>query len=439
MQKRRRKLALLYIALLAAEILHTTSLSAQEQEWGVSAVLRRAQVPYAVNAGEDNVSTFIPMLHVDSPHFYIDGMEGGVYLYQPGDSPWYTSALLRLRFMDHPDAGEGAVEENSADFGVQLRYRAADEWMLETELMSDPDSRFHLNLRASAAFDPRNWVIEPSVNLRYKTPAFNSAYFSLSDATGEEIGGGIDIRLALRARYHLFSNLYLQGEAGVTRLDDNAFESAAIKSRYQNEFSFGFGFFHNHNKPYKPELDNRPYLRLAYGWATPSDVEDIFELRSRKDTHNNQLASLFLGYPLTDELFGAPVHLYFTPGIAHHRPSSVQGSSTEFIAAIKGFWHFDWPVKWRFGLAEGLSYIDSVTYIEEAEIVEDGDTPNRLLNYLDFSLDVNVGDLLGVQEWHNIWLGYSMHHRSALFKASSQFGGIKGGSNYNTLYIQYQF
>ncbi len=83
--------------------------------------------------------------------------------------------------------------------------------------------------------------------------------------------------------------------------------------------------------------------------------------------------------------------------------------------AIKAYYTFNWPTKWRFGVAEGMSYIDNITYIEGTEMEEKGYTPSNLLNYLDFSLDVNVGDLFNQKDWENMWVGYSLHHRSAIF------------------------
>jgi len=106
---------------------------------------------------------------------------------------------------------------------------------------------------------------------------------------------------------------------------------------------------------------------------------------------------------------------------------------------MKAYYTFNWPTQWRFGVAEGVSYVDSITNIEQTEVDEKGYMPSNLLNYLDFSLDVNIGDLINVSDLKNVWVGYSLHHRSAIFEKASQFGRIKGGSNYNTLYLQYHF
>lgn len=61
------------------------------------------------------------------------------------------------------------------------------------------------------------------------------------------------------------------------------------------------------------------------------------------------------------------------------------------------------------------------------------------LDQIDFSLDVNLGDLIQVPALKYTWLGCSIHHRSAIFESASQFGRIKGSNNYNTDYLQFHF
>ena len=106
---------------------------------------------------------------------------------------------------------------------------------------------------------------------------------------------------------------------------------------------------------------------------------------------------------------------------------------------FRSYYTINWPFKWRLGIAEGVSYASPVTYIEQSEMDRKGYESSKLLNYLDFSLDIELGDLFNVKGLDGVWLGYTLHHRSAIFESSSQFGRIKGGSNYNALYLQYHF
>ena len=106
---------------------------------------------------------------------------------------------------------------------------------------------------------------------------------------------------------------------------------------------------------------------------------------------------------------------------------------------MKAFYTLDLGWRFRIGVAEGLSYVSDVTYIEGSELAEKGYRPSKLLNYLDFSFDVNLGDVFNYAPMQNAWLGYSIHHRSGIFETSSAFGRIKGGSNYNSVYLQWHF
>ncbi len=190
----------------------------------------------------------------------------------------------------------------------------------------------------------------------------------------------------------------------------------------------------------KRRLRNRPYIRIAHGLTTPSSIGEIVTGRAQSDPHRNQLTSIFYGVPVADELFGAPLDIYITPGLVWHWPSGVQQTAQEFVVAIKLYYTL--PIPWfraRFGAAEGFSYITKVTWVERTNNARKGYIPSNLLNYLDFSLDVNLGDVFHAGSLKRLWFGYSIHHRSAIFETAQHFGRISGGSNYQTLYIQHDF
>lgn len=171
----------------------------------------------------------------------------------------------------------------------------------------------------------------------------------------------------------------------------------------------------------------------------PSDLADIIAFNRERDKENNQLTSIFYGHPLADDLFGLPIQSYLTPGAVWHWHSDVQNSGQEYVLAFKHFYTFDWPVTWRIGVGEGLSYAANISYIEQTEMDDKDIEASKWLLYLDFSLDLELGDLTGLTSLDDMWLGYSIHHRSGIFGSSSMFGNIKGGSNYNTVYLQYHF
>lgn len=405
----------------------------KEKEWGIAAVIRTASIPYVTNT--ETVSTFIPMMFFENEYVFIDGMEGGLYLYQESD--WQLSALMRLRYFDLPKEDQNKAGGDVVDTGFRARYNFDREWFIDSELMVDPDFRAYMNFKLGAEIESGDWWFNPSIESRWKGSEFNSYYYSRNLDSGEELGAGVDVKAGIMSRYHVTSNLYLLGGSYLSRLDDNAYSSQYIDSRWQFEYFLGVGFFTDSSTSTRKDISNKPYLRIAHGWATPSNIGDIINLDSEKDPYNNQMTSVFYGLPLTNELFSLPVDLYLTPGYIQHWKSDVQSLSSEFVVAIKAYVTIPWPTKWRFGVAEGLSYINNVAYIEQSEMDRKGYRESKLLNYLDFSFDVNLGDLFNHRELDGVWLGYSIHHRSAIFENSSQYGRIKGGSNYNSIYVQF--
>ncbi|PSW14839.1 MltA-interacting MipA family protein [Photobacterium sanctipauli] len=417
-----------------------------EQQWGIAAVFRGASIPYSsaylegINSDPDrdvsdsSVYTFVPMMFYQGERLFINGTEGGLNLYR--EDNWEVNLFTRLHFIDIPSSVQNDIGGDTADMGLQYKYLWTDDTYTEFELLSDPDGRLSSQFTLGSKYGVDNWQLRPELSLTWKETAYNSYYYGLNR---ESVHAGVDLRLGVAGSYHVASNLYLLGGAHLTYFDKNVRDSVTMSSDGQAEAFLGFGFFNDQDKPRKSSISTKPYFRVAHGRATPSNMGDIFSGKGEKDEFNNQLTSIFYGHPLTDELFGIPLDIYLTPGFVWHWSSDVQSTTQEYVMAIKAYYTVNWPVKWRFGVAEGLSYITDISYIEAAEMERKDYEPSNLLNYLDFSFDVNLGDLFNEKSMDGVWVGYSLHHRSAIFENASQFGRIKGGSNYNTIYVQFDF
>lgn len=406
-----------------------------EQTWGIGLLYRSAEIAFETN--EKTVTTFVPMMFYQGDNFFIRGIEGGAHLYKKSD--WQINALGRMRFFDIPEEFQNAVQGDTIDVGFQARKSFSPGSFLDVEIFGDLNGNPYANLSQSWFFQHDDWTFMPKINARYKSASFNTKYYGLGELTEEHIGAGIEFNAGVETRYHVTSNFYLLAAVNGTLLDKNAYNSSVVNKRWQSEAYLGFGFFNDISKPKKSTLDNHGYLRVAHGWATPSNIGDILAGDTVKDEYNNQLTSVFYGFPLTDEIFSIPLDIFITPGFVWHWNSEVQDSTQEYVLAIKAYYTIDWPVRWRIGLAEGLSYSAEVSYIEASEMERKGYRPSNMMNFIDFSLDINLGDVFSINALNDTWLGYSIHHRSAIFESASQFGRIKGGSNYNSVYIQFDF
>ncbi|RJG51287.1 MipA/OmpV family protein [Motilimonas pumila] len=404
----------------------------EQNDWGVAMGLRSADIPF--NSNEDTVNDVMPLLFYQGEHVYLDGLSGGVNLYQ--QDGFFAGLMGRFRFFDIDKDAQNDIQGFSLDAGGVVGWQFDSGWQTQVEVLSDSDGRVHGNWLSKYHLTGDSWDFSPYAKLRFKSSRFNNRYYGL---TLDDIGADYDITLGAKGRYQLYKNLYALGHVGITRLGRDTYHSDFINSPTQVETYIGLGLFNDPSHKYSGALANDAYVRLAHGWATPSNMGDIFKFNTEKDPYNNTMWSLFYGHPLADNLFDWPFDVYLTPGLIHHNKSDVQDRFMEYVVAIKAYYTFTWPVRWRLGAAEGLSYSSKISYIEQSEMDRKDYKASKLLNYLDISLDVNIGDIVNQANLKGLWLGYSLHHRSGIFTSSSAFGRIKGGSNYNSLYLQWHF
>nr|WP_320194289.1 MipA/OmpV family protein [uncultured Desulfobacter sp.] len=403
-----------------------------EQEWGLGVVVRSAYIPF--NTEDDRVTSLIPLMFYQGERFFMDGLEGGMNVTRQNN--YKIDFLGRLRFFDIPKVYQNLIQEDTVDFGFRFRFEPFDHFHADTEFMTDDRFRWHANIKMSYDFSYQRFDLSPFAILRFKSSRFNDYYFGLDR---NQPGSGTDFSLGFRARFHVWRNLYLIGKVQTTWLEQNVRDLEYIDEDRVSEFYLGAAFMTPKDRDKKSSISTTPYVRFSHGWATPSNLGEIISGEFKRDEYHNQLTSIFYGHPLTDELFGLPLDIYLTPGVLWHWKSSVQGSCQEYVLAVKAYYTFKWPVRWRFGAAEGISYATDIPHIESSKLAEKGYEPSNLMNYLDFSLDINMGDITGYRPWEKVYLGYAIHHRSAIFETASHFGRISGGSNYHTFYIQYHF
>ncbi len=403
------------------------------ETWGLVFTLRSARLPYATD--DKTVNDILPFLfYYDDGRLFIDGLSIGYKAIN--NQQWQLSALGRYRFFDIPGEYQSESRGNAFDFGAQLKYRFGPQFNMDLELMNDQHARYHANLVANYLREEGNWRFHPFARLRWKDARFNNHYYGLDVDTP---GSGFDFSAGAEVRYNMYKNFYLVARASATVLDEKTYQSSTIDSRSESVAYLGVGFFNDKSKRAHTTLQARPYLRLAYGESTPSSLGEILVFHSEGDPYENRMTSLFYGYPISDELFDLPIAIYLTPGVVYHHPSEVQPAFPEYVLAFKGYYTFKWPTRWRFGFAEGLSYLTHMTYIEQQEMDKNNYRASQLMNYLDVSFDLNLGELFNSRSMQDWWFGYSIHHRSALYETSSMFGNIKGGSNYQTVYLQYHW
>jgi outer membrane protein len=430
--------------------LPTNKITATKPEiWGVAITYRSASISYQTPTDlphDGRVSDIVPLLFYENKNFYWRGLQAGYKFINNEKHEW--SIMGRYRFFDIPAELQNSQNPNEPrgnglDIGVQYRHKISQHLNADFELMDDRHGRQYFNSIANFNFENGDWEFKPFTRLRWKSSKFNNRYYGLQGLAPPDVsaspGSAFDFTVGGTIRYHVTSNLYLLSRISLTMLDKSTYRASTIASPTEDEIYLGFAFFNDKTKKAPKYLKTKKYIRLAHGWATPSNIGEILKGNTVSDEFNNKLTSVFYGIPVTDSLFGIPMSVYFSPGLVIHHKSTVQSRFAEYVIAFKAYYTIKWPTTWRFGFAEGLSYASEISYIEQTEMDSNGYRPSNLMNYLDFTFDVELGDLFKSKSLKKWWLGYSLHHRSSIFESSSAFGRIKGGSNYNSVYLQYHY
>ncbi|WP_345972538.1 MipA/OmpV family protein [Sulfurimonas diazotrophicus] len=399
--------------------------------WGMASVLRSATIPYATTQNDPLLNSYVLLLYLETPYFFLDGTEAGIPLC--GNDRWSVAAYGAMHFVDMPRHDSDYFSDDTADLGVMARYRIG-KWHTDLLLLSDPARRVHAKLRVGTELERGAWSWRPYAAAGIKSAEYNSYYDGQNRV---RVGTDAEAEAGVNTRLYLTDDIALIANAKLRYLGDEAAKAPTTDSAWQSELYLGAGIFQNRGQTVHG-FDPKGYLRIAFGEATPSSFSENLLGEGVRDKHGLYLLSLFYGFPLAQTLFGVPIRTYFTPGFVHHFANDLQPPAQEYVGAFKFYYR---PPPWwlRFGFGTGLSYITRTTYIERSINAKDGyDHTSHLLQYLDFSFDVELCRLFG-SGWKALWFGYALHHRSGVFEAAHQYGQIKGGSNYNTFYLQLHF
>ncbi len=179
-------------------------------------------------------------------------------------------------------------------------------------------------------------------------------------------------------------------------------------------------------------------LRVAYGKVTSSDFSEILVGNVKSHPNDLRVTAIDAGYLLRENSFDLPLDIYIKGGVSKFDENGLQDDVYEGNLYIKAFWNFDfWANRVRFGFGEGISYTSDILYTEWLEASKEEDTNSKFLNYIDVSLDFSVGRLVQYKPFDEVYMGWALKHRSGVFGLINNVR--KGGSNYNTIYVEAKF
>lgn len=177
-------------------------------------------------------------------------------------------------------------------------------------------------------------------------------------------------------------------------------------------------------------------VRASIGKATLSDFSEIIVLDWQGHPYDLKVYSIDGGYLLQKSYNGLPLDLYMRSSLSYFDENNHQDNVYEMTIYCKAYWNFLHDTM-RFGFGEGVSYTSAVLATEILEATSEGDSNSKFLNYLDVSLDVDIGKIFFPQEFKELYIGWALKHRSGIFGLINNVK--RGGSNYNCVYLEKKF
>jgi outer membrane protein len=178
-------------------------------------------------------------------------------------------------------------------------------------------------------------------------------------------------------------------------------------------------------------------MRMAYGKSTSSNLGNDLIGNINSDVVNSYVYNLDGGYLLKNDIFSLPIDIYAKGGLSYYdERDSSNGYGADIY--IKAYWNIDFlKNRARFGFGEGVSYTTKTLATEENDAKVHNDNTSKFLNYLDISLDFDIGKLFRYHDLDETFVGILIKHRSGIFGLVND---VKhGGSNYNSVYLERKF
>lgn len=384
-----------------------------------------------------------------------------------------------LKGMERKNAFEGAVEVTRKTAVGRFGFEARHD-------INSVHNGSELRAKWARVFRRGAWQVEPWLDLRWLSAEKADYYFGVRESEAKATrpaykleealgwGAGVALRYRFRNDHNLSFNLawreqgsevsaspvvedsaapriefsyryeptdlrvprHARGTAG-ERAPVSAENSARNSARNSAEKSVeegGYNFFTNNG--------NATSLRVAIGCTTETKFNAILRGEINCGDIDTDIASLFVGRKISNRLLSLPIEGWLQGGLTRRFESGLQNDFFEVVLGFRAIYRqFPWSkyVETRIGLGQGLSYAAAVPALEKQKALQKNRRTSHLLNYLDFSLDVSVGDVFRSHRLRNLFFGVSVHHRSGVFASADIFGNTFGGSNVNTIHLEWEF
>lgn len=396
----------------------------------------------------------VPLYLYEGEHFYLQAYRVGIK-FQPMPTRRYD-LFLAHRFEGYPydviPPSLAGMVARSPGLDAGISYRWKEPWgnyfveylhdISGTSLGSEFQVGFNYDIRRDGL------ILTPNIVFSVRDANLNDYYYGVrpGEATvsrpAYQAGGGLNARLGVDARYDLTQHWRLMGGIYTARWTDEVRFSPIVETRAQVGGFVGLGYDFEPEK--RPMGASSPLIvKILYGKATDCNLLPTMALTctSTQTVDHTSVTGLELGKPFFEKFNGWPLDFVGYVAVLQHNEQGLQPDTLQFNAYMKAYYYgFPWRdrVRTRIGFGAGISYAQDIPYVEARDQMLRGRNTSKLLNYLDPSIDVSVGDLTGIRSQHDTYFGFGVTHRSGIFGTSQVLGNVDGGSNYIYTYLEWR-
>ncbi len=422
---------------------------------GLGFISRVEESPYE---GGGVRTDLLPLYLYEGERFYLSADRAGFKLIEEDAQRMDVYLARRLEGFPQdeltPELEGMEYREVGSDLG--LGYRLDRTWgSLRTAVLydvSDTSSGSEIRVGYSYDFRGTRWVLRPGITVAWRDSNLNNYYYGVeldeveADRPAYEPGSGVNVSLGLYGIYDLWDKWRLLGGISATWLDGGIRDSPIVRDQVQPALFVG-AVYDFGTAIARWDDDEVPLLvKVFYGRAS-ADGCHMAKIMTLSCTSLDQdtptsVIGVHLGRPFLEKVNGWPLDFHGYVGLTYHDENGFQSDIIQVDAYMKAFYYgFPWShrVNTRFGFGYGVSWANRVPYTEVVAQAERDRPTSKLLNYLDPTIDVNVGDIFGAEDWKDTYFGLGISHRSGIFASSRLLGSVDGGSNYIYTYLESSF
>ena len=417
---------------------------------GLGLAMRFEASPYR---GGGTRNDLVPIYVYEGKRVFLEAYRVGLKLHETPDSRFDVFVGYRFEGFpyDHIPASLAGMANRGSGVDLGLGNQPRKPWgtLFGAVLHAAAGGSNGTEARVGYRYD---WAIgklqlQPQIAFAARDANLNNYYYGVrpSEATATrpayEPGSGVNAEFGLSAVYPLSERWRLIGGVSAKRWSSGVRASPIVENRTQLAGLLGLAYDFSPDHDAWPE--GRPLIvKVLHGKSTDCDVAKVMLLRcfSTDTADQTRVTSIELGRPFIERLNGWPLDFVGYVGLLRHSERGLQEDSWQVNAYMKGYYYgFPWRerVRTRLGFGVGISYAERVPFVELRDQIARGRSSSRLLNYLDPSVDISLGDLIRVKSMRDAYFGLGVSHRSGIFGTSRLLGNVNGGSNYIYSYVEW--